>query len=150
VYADPTGRIDVKTTVEGSVGFLTETSACDLDAHRPLRHAVVDVLAGAGGLHRRPDAGESLGMQREVYFFAGARFTARAYNAFLQGQFRESDVRYSYSRSSRSSGMPGRRDDAMFANTEVSYALHYQTAELRDGDASRNTFWGGVQLAHSF
>ncbi len=30
---------------------------------------------------------------RELYVFLGARVKARAYNAFLQGQFRDSDVR---------------------------------------------------------
>jgi hypothetical protein len=90
-------------------------------------------------------------VQREVYFFAGARVTARAYNAFLQGQFRHSDVRYSYDEIEPIvleawAGMMTQ----LFPNTELSYALHYQTSELRDGDASREKFWGAVQLAHSF
>ena len=34
--------------------------------------------------------------------------------------------------------------------TQLSYALHYQTAELRDGPASRDALWGAVQLTHSF
>jgi hypothetical protein len=38
----------------------------------------------------------------------------------------------------------------LFPNTELSYALHYETAELSEGNADREVFWGGVQLAHSF
>jgi hypothetical protein len=38
----------------------------------------------------------------------------------------------------------------LFDQTELSYTLHYQTAELRDGRADRDAFWGAVQLAHSF
>ena len=151
VYADPTGRIDVKTTVEGSVGFLTETSAAismrigSFDTPWwTFSPELADYIAA-------PTPVESLGAQREVYFFAGARVTARAYNAFLQGQFRHSDVRYSYDEIEPIVGHAwvGVMTQ-MFANTEVSYALHYQTAELRDGKAARDAFWGGVQLAHSF
>jgi hypothetical protein len=151
VYADPTGQIDVKTTIEGSVGFLTETSAAiSMRIGRfdtpwwTFAPELADYIAA-------PTPVESLGVQREVYFFAGVRVTARAYNAFLQGQFRHSDVRYSYSEIEPIVGHAwvGVMTQ-LFPNTELSYALHFQTAELRDGDASRNTFWGGVQLAHSF
>jgi hypothetical protein len=151
VYADPTGRIDVKTTVAGSVGFLTETSAAiSMRIGRfdtpwwTFSPELADYIAA-------PTPVESLGQQHEVYFFAGARVTARAYNAFLQGQFRDSDVRYSYSEIEPLVGHAwvGVMTQ-LLANTELSYALHYQTAELRDGKAARDAFWGGVQLAHSF
>ncbi|HKU16564.1 MAG TPA: lipid A deacylase LpxR family protein [Steroidobacteraceae bacterium] len=151
VYADPTGRIDVKTTLAGSVGFLTETSAAiSMRIGRfdtpwwSFAPELADYIAA-------PTPVESLGVQREVYFFAGARVTARAYNAFLQGQFRESDVRYSYDEIEPivAQAWIGVMTQ-LFPNTELSYALHYQTAELRDGKAARDAFWGGVQLAHSF
>ncbi len=151
VYADPTGRIDVKTTVEGSVGFLTETSASiSMRIGRfdtpwwMFSPELADYIAA-------PTPVESLGQQREAYFFVGARVTARAYNAFLQGQFRNSDVRYSYDEIEPIVGHAwvGVMTQ-LFSNTEVSYALHYQTAELRAGKAARDAFWGGVQLAHSF
>ena len=45
VVADPTGSIDVKATVQGSVGYLTETSAALHDAFRSLRYAVVEFCA---------------------------------------------------------------------------------------------------------
>jgi hypothetical protein len=151
VYADPAGRVDVKTTVEGSVGFLTETSAAismrigSFDTPWwTFSPELADYIAA-------PTPVESLGAQREVYVFAGARVTARAYNAFLQGQFRHSDVRYSYDEIEPLVGHAwvGVMTQ-LFPNTEMSYALHYQTAELRDGKAARDAFWGGVQLAHSF
>jgi hypothetical protein len=151
VYADPTGRIDVKTTVQGSVGFLTETSA-SVSARIgrfdtpwwSFAPELTDYIAG-------PTPVESLGWQREAYFFAGARIKARAYNALLQGQFRHSDVRYSFDEIEPivAEAWVGVMTQ-LFSNTELSYALHYQTAELRDGKAARDAFWGGVQLAHSF
>jgi hypothetical protein len=151
VYADPTGHVDVKTTVSGSVGYLTETSAAiSMRVGRfdtpwwTFSPELADYIAA-------PTPVESLGVQREVYFFAGARITARAYNAFLQGQFRHSDVRYTYSEMEPlvAQAWVGVMTQ-VFPNTELSYALHYQTAELKDGQAARDAFWGGVQLAHSF
>jgi hypothetical protein len=151
VYADPTGQVDVKTTVTGSVGFLTETSAAvSVRAGRfdtpwwSFTPELADYIAA-------PTPVESLGAQREAYVFAGARIKARAYNALLQGQFRHSDVRYSYDEIEPlvAEAWIGVMTQ-LFPNTELSYALHYQTAELREGKAARGTFWGGVQLAHSF
>jgi hypothetical protein len=151
VYADPANHVDVKTTVEGSVGFLTEAStAVSVRIGRfdtawwSSAPELTDYIAA-------PTPMEALGVQRELYFFAGARVSARAYNAFLQGQFRHSDVRYSYDEIEPIVvqawlGVVTQ----LFANTELSYALHYQTSELRDGDAARGTYWGAVQLAHSF
>jgi hypothetical protein len=34
--------------------------------------------------------------------------------------------------------------------TQVSYSINYQTAEIRDGAAQRDSLWGGVQLTHAF
>jgi hypothetical protein len=150
-YADPTGHADVKTTVEGSVGFLTETSAAvSLRIGRlvtpwwSFAPELADYIAA-------PTPAESLGVQREAYFFAGARVKARVYNALLQGQVRHSDVRYSFDEIEPivAEGWIGVMTQ-LFPNTELSYALYYQTAELRSGKAARDSFWGGVQLAHSF
>src|SRR5688572_23143184 len=149
--ADPSGLVDVKTTVQGSVGFLTETSASiSLRAGRfnspwwGFAPELTDYMAA-------PVPSESYRGGRELYVFAGARVKARAYNAFLQGQFRHSDVRYA-----------GDEIEPLLAEawigvvtqlldqTQLSYALHYQTAELRDGPASRDALWGAVQLTHAF
>ena len=95
--ADPTGRVDVKTTVQGSVGFLTETSAAvSLRVGRfdtpwwSFAPELTDYIAAPTPVE------VAAACSARLYFFAGARVKARAYNAFLQGQFRHSDVRYSY------------------------------------------------------
>ena len=151
VYADPTGRVDVKTTVQGSVGFLTETSAAVSVRVGSFDTPWWSFAPEMSDYIAAPTPVESLGVQREAYVFAGARIKARAYNALLQGQFRHSDVRYSYDEieSIVAEAWIGVMTQ-LFSNTELSYALHYQTAELREGKAARDTFWGGVQLAHSF
>ncbi len=150
--ANPSATLDVKTTVQGSVGYLTEASAAIsvrvgrfnspwwgfAPELRDYIGAPMPVSAQSGG---RP----------EMYFFTGARLKARAYNAFLQGQFRDSPVEYSYSDieplvAEVWVGVVTR----IFENTQLSYALNYQTAELRAGEADRSALWGGVQLSHSF
>jgi hypothetical protein len=149
--ADPSGLVDVKTTVQGSVGFLTETSASiSLRAGRfnspwwGFAPELTDYMAA-------PVPSESYRGGREFYVFAGARVKARAYNAFLQGQFRHSDVNYSADEiepllAEAWIGVVTQVLD----QTQLSYALHYQTAELRDGPASRDALWGAVQLTHAF
>lgn len=148
--ADPSGHIDVKTTVQGSVGFLTETSASiSLRAGRfnspwwGFAPELTDYMSA-------PVPTESY-HGRELYVFVGARVKARAYNAFLQGQFRDSEVRYT------SDEVEPLLAEAWIGvvtqildQTQLSYALHYQTAELRNGPASRDALWGAVQLTHSF
>jgi hypothetical protein len=150
-YMDPAGHVDVKTTLQGSVGFLTETSAAiSMRIGRfdtpwwSFTPELADYIAA-------PTPSESYGLQREVYFFVGARVTARAYNALLQGQFRHSDVRYTYSEIEPivARAWVGVMTQ-LFPNTELSYTLHYQTAELDEGKGARRAYWGSVQLAHSF
>lgn len=149
--ADPSGHIDVKTTVQGSVGFLTETSASiSVRAGRfnspwwSFAPELTDYMAA-------PVPSESYHGGRELYVFLGARVKARAYNAFLQGQFRDSEVRYT------SDEVQPLLAEAWIGvvtqvldQTQLSYALHYQTAELRHGAASRDALWGAVQLTHAF
>jgi hypothetical protein len=149
--ADPNGHIDVKTTVQGSVGFLTETSASiSVRAGHfnspwwAFAPELTDYMAA-------PVPTESYRGGRELYVFLGARVKARAYNAFLQGQFRDSDVSYT------SGEVQPLLAEAwigvvtqLLEQTQLSYALHYQTAELRHGPAARDAFWGAVQLTHAF
>jgi hypothetical protein len=149
--ANASGTVDVKTTVQGSVGYLTEGSAAISMRvgrfHTPwwsFAPELTDYMAA-------PVPFETAGSGSELYFFAGARIKARAYNAFLQGQFRDSAVQYSF----------GEIEPLLveawvgvvtqlFEQTQLSYTLNYQTAELRTGQADRDSVWAGVQLAHAF
>ena len=149
--ANPSATLDVKTTVQGSVGYLTETSAA--------------ISMRIGRFHTAwwsfaPELTDYIGApvpvadssgRPEMYFFSGVRVKARAYNAFLQGQFRDSVVEYSYS------DIEPLIVEAwvgfvtqIFDQTQLSYTLNYQTAELKEGKAARDSLWGGVQLSHSF
>lgn len=151
LVADPTSSLDVKATVQGSVGYLTETSAAlTMRFGRfdtpwwGFAPELTDYIAAPVPVDARKS-------NPEMYLFAGVRVKARAYNAFLQGQFRDSTVRYS------SDEIEPIVAEAwvgfvtqLFAQTQVSYTLNYQTAELREGLANRAALWGAVQLSHSF
>ncbi len=152
LLANASDTVDVKSTVQGSVGFLTEASAAiTVRVGRfntpwwSFAPETTDYIAAPLPVAART------GDRMEMYFFTGARLKARAYNAFLQGQFRDSAVEYSYSEIE-----PLVAEvwigfvTQIFDQTQVSYTLNYQTAELRDGQAARNAMWGGVQLTHSF
>lgn len=149
--ANPNGTLDVKTTVQGSVGYLTETSAAiTLRAGRfntpwwSFTPELTDYIAAPTPAVVSRGGGE-------MFVFLGARVKARAYNAFLQGQFRHSDVRYSASELEPIIGeawvgfvMP------VLNQTQLTYSLNYQTSEIRDGIADRDALWGAVQLTHTF
>ncbi len=149
--ANPSGTVDVKTTVQGSVGYLTEASAgISMRVGRfdspwwSFAPELTDYIAA-------PVPAVSNRGRPERYFFAGARVKARAYNAFLQGQFRDSEVSYS------ASALEPIIAEAwigvvtqLLNQTHLSYSLNYQTAEVREGAANRDAWWGAVQLTHTF
>lgn len=150
--ANPSATVDVKTTVQGSVGYLTETSAAiSMRAGQfsspwwsfapELRDYITAPLPVEPAAYSRPD----------IYVFAGARLKARAYNAFLQGQFRDSVVEYSASEIEPvvAEAWMGFVTQ-LFEQTQLSYTLNYQTAEVRYGKAARDSVWGAVQFSHSF
>lgn len=151
VVANPSSTLDIKTTVQGSIGYLTETSAA------------VSMRIGrfsSPWWSSAPEQTDYLGAPLpveisrsapELYVLTGARVKARAYNAFLQGQFRHSDVRYS------AAELEPVLVEAWIGvvtqlggQTQASYLLNYQSSEVRHGPAARDAVWGAVQLVHSF
>jgi hypothetical protein len=84
----------------------------------------------------------------ERYLWGGFAVKARAYNAFLQGQFRASDVTFS-----RDELRPVILESwlgytvATSRGWRVSYVLRVQGSEVRDGPADRVQTWGGVVLS---
>ncbi|NJO12491.1 MAG: lipid A deacylase LpxR family protein [Gammaproteobacteria bacterium] len=75
----------------------------------------------------------------------------RAYNAFLQGQFRDSVHTFDASDVQHVIGEAWVGVTGQLASgTTMSYTIRYQTAELRDGVGRRDPLWAGVTLTHSF
>lgn len=147
----PTSTLDVKTTVQASVGFLTETSAAiSIRAGRfstpwwSFNPELTDYLAAPAPI------AEGSRARADKFFFAGARVKARAYNAFLQGQFRHSEVRHSSSNVEPLVAEAWMGFTSQVGKTEFSYTLNYQTREVREGPAARDYAWGAVQIAFRF
>jgi hypothetical protein len=145
------GLLETKTTAELSVGYLTEASYAistrlgQIDTpwwtFNPER---VDYIMQPSSVARARGPGE-------LYFWAGAKVRLRAYNALLQGQFRDSahtlgpgDVRHVI-------GEAWFGLTSQLANgTQMSYAVRYQTADLADGVGHRNPVWAGIIITHAF
>ena len=93
----------------------------------------------------------SIGDHPRVQLEAGAKLHARVYNAFLEGQFRHSDVTFG------SSGLERMLVDVWLAATtvlpngfSVSYAVHRQTAEIETGRGARAFTWASIGFAQRF
>ena len=82
---------------------------------------------------------------------AGAKLHVRAYNAFLEGQFRHSDVVYSAHELE-----PLLVDLWIGATTvfpkgfSVSYTIRHQTEEIARGRGARSFAWGSIGISRSF
>ena len=143
---------EASSTVYASVGYLTELTygvAARFGEFRTPWWSYNPQIAQYAEKSVPVVASEGGGAER--YLWGGFNVKARAYNAFLQGQFRESTVRYSFDEIEPivAEAWLGFVTQ-IFQNTQVSYTLNYQTAELREGPANREALWGAVQLSHSF
>lgn len=88
---------------------------------------------------------------RELYLWGGVKLRARAYNVFLQGQFRESEVEVAAGRVERLIGEAwlGVAWQPM-RDLRLGYVVRYQTREIKDGPASRGLLWAGVVVTRDF
>lgn len=88
---------------------------------------------------------------REVYLWGGFQIKARLYNAFLQGQFRDSEVTYSRGELETFVLETWLGVTQQFrSGLRLSYVLRGQTREISDGPASRNSIWGGVIISRAW
>ena len=142
---------DVSLALEGSVGYLTEgviglglrwgritspwwSSVADhADYNSQPSLAIVGVPA-------RPD----------VYISTGVKLRARAYNAFLQGQFRDSDAAFSASRLQPIIREAWLGVIADVGDFRLSYTLRYQSAEIKEGEGARELRWAGLAVSKRF
>ncbi|HEY8521605.1 MAG TPA: lipid A deacylase LpxR family protein [Gammaproteobacteria bacterium] len=145
----------VRLDTTASVGYLTEAgaelsvrwgsfdapwwsslpSASDYAGHPPIRAP-------------RPGAQPA---KPRVQLSAGVSVRARLYNAFLQGQFRSSDVTHSFS------DLDHLLFEAWVGVTTVlkndlslSYTVRHQTEEIRAGRGARGFTWASIGVAQQF
>lgn len=144
---------DVKLALEASVGFLTEASVALGMRWGRIQSPWWSSVSEYADYQARPALnGSALSgpVSRDTYFSAGIRLRARAYNVFLQGQFRKSDVTFS-----NSALEPLLLESWVGLTTNVrglriQYALRHQTAELRRGTGARTLTWAGISVSRSF
>lgn len=139
---------EVKSTVQGSVGYLTEASW-------GLSFRTGKILSPWASFNpdlisygEKSTYSNNTATINEHYFWSGFTLKARFYNAFLQGQFRDSDFSYSYSalRPVIAEAWAG-YTYAFKQGYRLSYVLRAQTSEIREGDGDRSVVWGGLIFA---
>jgi len=88
--------------------------------------------------------------KNELYFWAGGRLNFRLYNAFLQGQFRDSEVAISSSDMRRLVAEYWLGGTAEFSkHYYASIFLRGQSKEF-DGTNARNAAWVGLVFSHAY
>jgi hypothetical protein len=144
-------RGEVTTTWRGSVGYLTELSFGVATRFGEIRtpwwsynpqiadyaEKSVPVVASEGG-------GE------ERYWWGGFNIHARAYNVFLQGQFRDSPVTFSHDELRPIVLEAWIGYTWAFADGwRFSYVLRGHSSEIRDGPGDRGLVWGGLIVSRA-
>lgn len=133
-----------KVTYFGSVGYLTEFGAAlvfrDGLISSPDNRFNPELMAYG---ERAP--GVSAPGGREHYFWGGMAVKARAYNAFLQGQFRDSDHELDANDLNiLLAEVWAGYTHSFLAGTELSYVLRVQSSEIKSGTGNRTLAWGGL------
>ena len=141
-------RLELKSSVMASVGYITEVGiGASMRMGKictPWQSYNPELVTY--GEHSYQSVGD--GCSTESYFLAGVAVKARAYNAFLQGQFRNSEVAFSSHELNHGVIEFWAGYSHAFANGyRVSYILRGHTSEVKSGVADRNVLWGGLKLS---
>lgn len=148
LLGQPTGRLEVKHTQSVSVGYITEASW-------GLNFRAGQLNSAWHNFHPEQASYAETSAQLnnrtvERFFWAGIALKARAYNAFLQGQWRDSAVEYANSELRHLILEAWIGYTHGFANGMfVSYGLRGHTSEIRGGHGDRNVIWGGLMLGRN-
>ncbi len=142
---------ELKSTYSASVGYISEASYS-------LSFRAGNIQSSWWSFH--PDLAlygeQSVPSTRkhilaESYLWGGVSLKARAYNAFLQGQFRESE--HTYTSGELNHGLV----EAWLGYTlayrngiSFSYVVRGHSSEIKAGHGNRDLFWGGIVLSKSF
>lgn len=144
-------QYDLSIALEGSVGYLTEgVVGLGLRWGRiasPWWSSVAD--------HADYDSQPSLAIVGasalpDLYVSTGIKLRARAYNAFLQGQFRDSDAAFSASQLQPIIREAWLGVVADLGDFRLSYTLRFQSAEIREGEGARDLRWAGLAVSKRF
>jgi len=151
-------KYEIKTSMRGSIGYLTDVTwsiggrwgdfRSPWWAFNPQNSEYTEKAAPA--LPITPLSIES-NNGGELYVWSGLGLRIRAYNVFLQGQYKDSAVTYESNELNHIIieawfGITAE----IFSGMRVSYLVRAQTAEIKRGFGSRNLFWGGLIVSQGF
>jgi len=154
-YRGGMNNIEIKRAVRGSVGYLTGATA-GISARwgrinspwwsfNPQLSDYAEKSAPQAATSNRSSSSS------EFYFWAGANLHFRAYNAFLQGQLRDSAVSYSSDELEHLLLESWLGVTKVFGSGyRVSYLIRNQTSELKQGNGDRAITWGGLMIGKQF
>jgi hypothetical protein len=147
---NPSVYSDYKWTLAGSIGTVTEGSIA-FNARWGRIRSPWWSFAPEQNMYTQDAQPMLTAPAAETFFAAGARLRVRAYNAFLQGQFRHSTVRHSVSDLNPVltevwAGMVMRRSSGF----EIRYLARWGSPELREGPGARDMLWGSVEFVRPF
>ncbi len=138
----------LKASYFASAGYLTEAGVA-LSFRRGLisspDYRFNPAITSYGEQTNASDAGSTA---QENYFWGGAGLKVRAYNAFLEGQFRDSEHTLSNSKlRPMIAEIWAGYTLSLFEDTKLSYIFRAHSSEIRGGNGDRNLMWGGFVLS---
>jgi Uncharacterized protein conserved in bacteria (DUF2219) len=147
------GLRQTKLTLAGSAGFLTEASAAISMRWGRIQTPWWRFNPELGDYSPAPVApvsADSLGGLPETFAFVGARVKARAYNALLQGQFRDSDVLVASDDVARIQAEIWAGVTTAISNWNVTYSVHAASREITREPADRTLVWASLSFVRAF
>lgn len=145
-------NLNASWSTNASIGYLTETGANVSWRWGRLRTPWWKLNNKIGSYGDKSFAESGVSSKRdELYLFGGLGLKAVAYNAFLQGQFRDSVFELS---SDEINPVVGEAwlgvTKELSSGFRVSYVLRHQTSEVNTGLSDRSLTWGAFILTHVF
>lgn len=150
-WTSATPGFELKTTTQFSVGYITEVSSSLSFRAGNLGSSwwSFDPDLASYGEHSNPT--RSTPRIAEHYFWAGLTLKARAYNVFLQGQFRQSDVTFDGDEVNHLLVEAWAGYTIGFRNGyRISYYLRGHSSEIESGQGDRSLLWGGLIFSKRF
>lgn len=146
LYKSGTGT-ELKNTLQGSLGYITEASwSVSLRSGKILSPWVsFNPELTSYAENSIPNA---IARVSEHYFWTGVSLKYRVYNAFLEGQFRDSVVTYDDHEINRGvvEAWVG-YTMALPSGYSFTYSIRGHTSEINRGNGNRNVFWGGILIS---
>jgi len=143
------GLPEVKLTVSGSAGYLTEGDVALSARWGRIQSPWWSFGPELGDYTSAPVApvtSFSSHNPAEIFAFAGFRLKARAYNALLQGQFRHSDVKVQGDDLAHTQAEAWVGLASTWSELRVTYTIHYTSAEMTAEPGRRGLIWGAINF----